>query len=229
MVGPTPPHARGEHLRRNRLGGGRDSCSSQPLPGTTRVSACPGGSPRRAAQGGCRGPGAPEPFVGRQYVDSATSNWTFLDPCDASPRLQPLARGGPRVPGHPVHAAIHPLRGPISTVQLLTAEPMTKRTSDRRGARRRLQPPTGRQIVLKSAPSPGLSAIGSRRKGVVCAQGVLRPHWRPAGRADPRSRADGADLGFRKQQVLGSNPSVGSSYHACIRPGSAGANRFLPP
>jgi hypothetical protein len=191
-----------------------------------------GPSPRGAR--GCRGPGAPEPFVGRQYVGSATSSWTYPGPCDASPRLQMHAGGGPRMSGHPVRAPIHPLRGPISPVQLLTAEPMTKRASDRRGARCRLQPLTGRQIVLSSAPPARLSAIRSRRKRVVCAQGTLRRAQIALGALHPCSdrsdvedtktalttngdskvvddSADGPDLGFRKQQVLSSNLSVGST------------------
>jgi len=134
----------------------------------------PGRVPSPRGARGCRGPGAPEPFVGRQYVGSATSSWTYPGPCDSSPRLQTPARGGSRVSGHPVRAAIRPLRGPISPVQLLTAEPMTKRASGRRGARCRLQPPTGRQIVLSSAPPARVSALRSRRKRVVCAQRVLR-------------------------------------------------------
>ena len=134
----------------------------------------PGRVPSPRGARGCRGPGAPEPFVGRQYVGSATSSWTYPGPCDASPRLQMHARGGPRMSGHPVRAAIHPLRGPISAVQLLTAGSMTKRASGRRGAQCRLQPPTGRQIVLSSAPPARVSALRSRRKRVVCAQRVLR-------------------------------------------------------
>jgi hypothetical protein len=128
---------------------------------------------RRRARGRW-GPGAPEPFVGRLHIGSATSSWTHPGPCDASPRLQPLARGGPRVPGHPVHAAICPPWGPISPVQLLTAGPRTKRTGGRRGARCRSQPLIGPQIVLSTAPPARLSAIRSRRKRVVCAQGTLR-------------------------------------------------------
>jgi hypothetical protein len=177
---------------------------------------------------------APEPFVGWPCIGSATSSWTLPGPCDASPRLQTLARGGPRVPGHPVHAAIHPLRGPLSAVQLLTAEPRAKRGRGRRGARCRLWPPTGRQFVLSSAPPARLSAIRSRRKRVVCAQGTLRRAQIALSALHPCSdrsdvddtktalttngdskvvddRADGTDLGFRKQQVLGSNPSVGST------------------
>ena len=134
----------------------------------------PGRVPSPRGARGCRGPGAPEPFVGRQYVGSATSSWTYPGPCDASPRLQTLACGVWRVPGHPVHAAIYPFRGPISPVQLLTADQITKRASGRRGARCRSQSPTGRQIVLSSARESRLSAIGSRRKRVVCAQGTLR-------------------------------------------------------
>ena len=79
------------------------------------------------------------------------------------------------------------------------------------------------QARLWEAPGPERRRRreGAHRSGDGC-QNCQNPLSDPP----PMGRLD---LVIRKQQVLGSNPSVGSSCHACIRPGSAGANRFRPP